>query len=299
MHLVSNAGRIGADDVLSKIDAPVDLAVVFANMQARVGCSGIGPQGYDPLVRFKCLLIRQWHPEARVCALNCGWISCGFAAPTSLHLYPMRRPIDKAVIIGTTLVQSTAPAPATISTRRKTGQKGEAPDDPPPTIQACISVPTRKRGGSGTARSVRWVTKMTSKRLYPPGRGPDEESFIDKVHMGHLRTEPGAPGLIPWSKGRTRGRVLADKACASKTSRDALRGRHLCEWPPVIEPPCGLRNNAGAGGASNTACGVEQCLCHDEAPPDSPGQPKQDIRLALVAIRQNLRGTANRITFNR
>ncbi|MBD0866024.1 MAG: transposase [Rhodobacteraceae bacterium] len=29
-----------------------------------MGCSGIGPQGYDPLVRFKYLLIRQWHPEA-------------------------------------------------------------------------------------------------------------------------------------------------------------------------------------------------------------------------------------------
>jgi len=30
---------------------------VFADAQARVGHSGIGPQGYDPL-------IGQWHPEA-------------------------------------------------------------------------------------------------------------------------------------------------------------------------------------------------------------------------------------------
>ncbi|MBD0866485.1 MAG: hypothetical protein GDA36_13315, partial [Rhodobacteraceae bacterium] len=29
-----------------------------------LGRSGIGPQGHDPLVRFKCLLIGQWHPEA-------------------------------------------------------------------------------------------------------------------------------------------------------------------------------------------------------------------------------------------
>jgi len=29
---------------------------------------------------------------------------------------------------------------------------------------------------------------------------PDEESFIDKVHMGHLPTGPGAPASLPWSK---------------------------------------------------------------------------------------------------
>ncbi|MBD0864747.1 MAG: transposase [Rhodobacteraceae bacterium] len=32
-----------------------------------MGCSGIGPQGYDPLVCFNCLLIGQWHPEAGAC----------------------------------------------------------------------------------------------------------------------------------------------------------------------------------------------------------------------------------------
>ncbi|MBD0866416.1 MAG: hypothetical protein GDA36_12915 [Rhodobacteraceae bacterium] len=29
-----------------------------------LGRTGIGPQGYDPMVRFNCLLIGQCHPEA-------------------------------------------------------------------------------------------------------------------------------------------------------------------------------------------------------------------------------------------
>ena len=29
-----------------------------------LGCPGIGPQGYDSLVRFKRLLIGQWHPQS-------------------------------------------------------------------------------------------------------------------------------------------------------------------------------------------------------------------------------------------
>ena len=53
----------------------------------------------------------------------------------------------------------------------------------------------------------------------------DEESCIDKLHKGHLRTGPVAL-LISWSKGRTRRRVLADRACANQANRDALRGRH-------------------------------------------------------------------------
>ena len=38
------------------------MAVVFADPEALFGTlPGSGPQGYDPLVLFKCLLIGQWH----------------------------------------------------------------------------------------------------------------------------------------------------------------------------------------------------------------------------------------------
>ena len=56
----------------------------------------------------------------------------------------------------------------------------------------CISVPTRKRGGSGKARRLQPGDKMTSRRPCLPGRGPNEERFIDKVH-----TTPEEPGREP------------------------------------------------------------------------------------------------------
>ncbi|MBD0866110.1 MAG: hypothetical protein GDA36_11195 [Rhodobacteraceae bacterium] len=54
--------RIGKDDVLGKIDAPVDWWCSPTRRRA-LGVPGSGTQGYDLLVRFKYLLIRQWHPE--------------------------------------------------------------------------------------------------------------------------------------------------------------------------------------------------------------------------------------------
>ncbi|MBD0865210.1 MAG: hypothetical protein GDA36_06150, partial [Rhodobacteraceae bacterium] len=85
-RFVSNANRIGTDDVLIRIDVPVDWRWCLLTCKRTLECSGIGPQGYDPLVG-------QWCPEAGARALNCGWISCCFAAPASLHLCPMRRTI--------------------------------------------------------------------------------------------------------------------------------------------------------------------------------------------------------------
>lgn len=55
------AARIGADDVLSKVDALIDWHSFSPNLKRGLGRSGVGPQGYDPLVLFKCLLIGQWH----------------------------------------------------------------------------------------------------------------------------------------------------------------------------------------------------------------------------------------------
>ncbi|MBD0865237.1 MAG: hypothetical protein GDA36_06310 [Rhodobacteraceae bacterium] len=51
--------RIGADDVLTRIDALMDWRWCSPTCKRGLGCSGIGRQGYDPLVRFKCLLIGQ------------------------------------------------------------------------------------------------------------------------------------------------------------------------------------------------------------------------------------------------
>jgi len=68
------------------------------------------------------------------------------------------------------------------------------------TAPAAISVPTRKHGGSGTARKYAGL-QDNIQRLCPPGRGPDWESFIDRVHKGHLRTGPGTPGFDTMVEG--------------------------------------------------------------------------------------------------
>ena len=53
--------RIGADEALAKIDALMDWPSFLPILKRGLGRSGVGPQGYDPLVLFKCLLIGQWH----------------------------------------------------------------------------------------------------------------------------------------------------------------------------------------------------------------------------------------------
>ena len=87
-RFVSDAVRIGTDDVQTRIDTLMDWRSFSPTCKRALGCSGIGFHGYDPLV-----LIGQWHPEAEARALNCGWISYCVVALTSLHLYPMRRPV--------------------------------------------------------------------------------------------------------------------------------------------------------------------------------------------------------------
>ena len=52
--------RIGADEALSKIDVLMDWPSFSPILKRGLGRSGVGPQGYDPLVLFKFLLIGQW-----------------------------------------------------------------------------------------------------------------------------------------------------------------------------------------------------------------------------------------------
>ncbi|MCY3984688.1 MAG: transposase [Roseovarius sp.] len=46
---------------MSKIDALMDWPSFLPILRRGLRRSGIGPQGYDPLVLFKCPLIGQWH----------------------------------------------------------------------------------------------------------------------------------------------------------------------------------------------------------------------------------------------
>jgi hypothetical protein len=61
LFLREAADRIGAEDALTKVDALMTRRAFGSILQRGLKRSGAGPQGYDPLVLFKCLLIGQWH----------------------------------------------------------------------------------------------------------------------------------------------------------------------------------------------------------------------------------------------
>jgi len=126
-------------------------------------------------------------------------------------------------------------------------------------------------------------------RLCPPGRGKFHQQGL------HHTCEPGRepPGLIPWSKGRTRGRVLADKAYASKAPCAVANVMGSCVQPPVIDPrnrPLRAREQRGRQAISAYATVTRRPIVR-------AGQ-RTHSQLATVAIRQNLRGAANKITLN-
>lgn len=56
-----SARRIGDQNVLRKVDALLDWSLVLPLLKSGLNRSGLGPQGYDEIVLFKCLLIGQWH----------------------------------------------------------------------------------------------------------------------------------------------------------------------------------------------------------------------------------------------
>jgi len=53
--------RIGTGSVLSRIDVLMDWQAFSPILKRGLERSGIGPQGYDSVLLFKCLLIGQWH----------------------------------------------------------------------------------------------------------------------------------------------------------------------------------------------------------------------------------------------
>ncbi|MBD0864550.1 MAG: hypothetical protein GDA36_02540, partial [Rhodobacteraceae bacterium] len=93
-RFVSNAVRIGADNVLSKIDAPVDWRWCSPTRKRRSRYSGIGHQGCDLLLRFKCLLNAQWYPDPKAGVKTTVGFHAVLRPRPDLRLCPMRRPID-------------------------------------------------------------------------------------------------------------------------------------------------------------------------------------------------------------
>ena len=187
--------RIGADEALSKIDVLMDWPLFSPILKRGLGRSGVGPQGYDPLVLFKCLLIGQWHglsdpkleralkvrldfmifcgldlhapvpDETSHCrfrnALVKGGVYDDLLAEVCRQIeeHGLKLKEAEAAIIDAKLVESAA----------RPGTHIEAPDDPQMHFSA--------------DPDARWVKKGSKSTLgYKAFARTDEEGFVDKVH---------------------------------------------------------------------------------------------------------------------
>jgi len=142
---------------------------------------------------------------------------------------------------------------------------------------------------------------MKSNGFARPDEARNEESFIDKVHTGHLRTGPGASPRVSYHGQRgERADGYGRQGLCQQGQPTPLRGHYAivtgsyANSRPSSTPACFGKTRGQAElktpfeGLSNAL----ECLCHDDAPPDSSGWIKQNAQLAMPAIGQNLRGTA-------
>ena len=132
----------------------------------------------------------------------------------------------------------------------------EAPSDPPDDPGVHFSADTQaRRVRNGSKRTPGY--KMKSNGFARPYGAPERGKFHRQGPLEHLRNtttanQAGNPrGSIPWSKGRTRRRILADKACASKAP---CVGRHRdgIVRTAARHPPLRASEKRGAGGPPNT-----------------------------------------------
>lgn len=239
--------RIDEQDVLSKVDALLDWQAFQPVLKRGLSRSGIGRTGYDPLTLFKCLLIGQWHGlsdpklEKALRVRIDFMLFCGFglhdAIPDEtthcrfrnalvkggvyddllaevchqIEAYGLKLKKGEAVIIDATLIESAARPNSYI----------DAPQDreePASTNEAEVNF--------SADMDAKWIKKGRKSLLgYKGFARCDEEGFVDKVH-----TTPANKGESPEFEtmidGATGGRVMADKAYASRKNREMLKGKY-------------------------------------------------------------------------
>ena len=326
LFLQEAVGRIGDDDVLSKIDALMDWQVFAPILKRGLGRSGVGPQGYDPLVLFKCLLIGQWHglsdpkleralkvrldfmlfcgldlhapvpDETTHCrfrnALVKGGVFDDLLADVCRQIegHGLKLEEAEAAIIDATLVESAArPRPHIEAPQDRA--EGAAPDDPDVHFSA--------------DPDARWVKKGSRSTLgYKAFARCDEEGFVDKVHAtpANRAESPEFDTMIDGAKAQ---RVLADKAYSSRKNRDLLRGCHRdgIMRKAVRNRPLRASEKRFNKLISKRRFRVEQCFgtmkrlfgLHRAR---YFGLAKTHAQLAMAAIGQNLLKAANKITLN-
>ena len=290
--------RIGADNVLAKIDALVDWRALSLILKRGLGRSGDGPPGYDPLILFKCLLIGQWHglsdpkleralkvrldfmifcgldlhapvpDETTHCRFRNALVKGGVyddllvEVCAQIQAHGLKLKEVEAAIIDATLVESAA-RPRTHIEAPQDRAEDEASGAPDVHFSA--------------DPDARWVKKGSKSTLgYKAFARADEEGFIDKVRAtpANRAESPEFGCMIEGARARW---VLADKAYASKANRERLRGKHppgSCARPQGrTEPPAARLREEVQQADLKTPLPGRANFRHDETPLRSAPRP--------------------------
>ena len=326
LFLREATARIGADDALSKIDALLDWAAFSPILKRGLGRSGVGPQGYDPLVLFKCLLIGQWHglsdpkleralkvrldfmifcrldlhaavpDETTHCRFRNALVKGGVyddllaAVCAQIEGHGLKLKEAEAAMIDATLIESAA-RPRTHIDAPEDRAEGDVPDDP----QMYFSADP----------DARWIKKGRKSMLgYKGFARTDAEGFIECVHTtpANRAESPEFGHMIEGAKAQ---RIMADKAYASKANREKLRGKHRdgIMRKAARNRPLRASEKRFNRLISKRRFRIEQCFGTMKrlfGPHRARyfGVAKTHAQLALAAIGQNLLKAANKITLN-
>jgi len=331
IFLQETARRIGDDDVLAKVDVLLDWSALATILKRGLKRSGFGPQGYDPLVLFKCLLVAQWHglsdPKLERALkvrldfmLFCGLDLHGSVPDETTHcrfrgalvkagvyddlLAEICRQIEghglklkeaEAAIIDATLIEAAARPRTYVDAPPRDREEGDTPECAPDGPDLHFSADP----------DARWVKKGRKSTLgYKGFARTDEEGFIDKVHVtpANAGESPEFGAMIDGAKAQ---RVLADKAYASKANRAALKGRYRDGILRKAARNRPLRQSEKRFNRliSKRRFRVEQCFgtmkrlfgLHRAR---YFGLAKVHTQMVMAAISQNLLKAANKVTLN-
>ncbi|MCP4363837.1 MAG: IS5 family transposase [Planctomycetes bacterium] len=324
-----SARRIGDQNVLRKVDALMDWPAISVLLKGGVKRSGLGPQGYDEIVLFKCLLLGQWHglsdpkleeslrvrfdfmlfagldlhgtvpDETTHCRFRNALVKAGcFDALLGevcrqIEDHGLKVKEAEAAIIDATLIESAARARTYVEAPPEDRAEDETPDEPATVIFSADN-------------EARWVKKGRKSTLgYKGFARTDEDGFVDKIHVtpANMGESPQFGTMIDGAKAQ---RILADKAYASKANRAALRGKHRdgILHKAVRGRPLRASEKRFNKLISKHRFRVEQCFgtmkrlfgLHRAR---YFGVAKTHAQMVMAAISQNLLKAANKITLNR
>lgn len=324
-----SARRIGDQNVLVKVDALMDWSAISVLLKGGLKRSGLGPQGYDPVVLFKCLLLGQWHglsdpkleqslrvrldfmlfaglelhatvpDETTHCRFRGALVKAGCfddllgEVCRQIEGHGLKVKEAQAAIIDATLIESAARPRSHVEAPAEDRAEDEAPDEPARVVFSADD-------------DARWIKKGRKSLLgYKGFARCDEEGFVDKIHTtpANLGESPQFGTMIDGAKAQ---RILADKAYASKANRAALKGKHRDGILRKAARGRPLRQSEKRFNKliSKHRFRIEQCFgtmkrlfgLHRAR---YFGLAKVHAQMVMAAISQNLLKAANKITLTR